>query len=176
MFWLFRNWPDWKVSIIFRFFPMMFEMTTEKVFHADDKFILRLLNVVIHADQFKRKPGKYCKFHFDKEAYTKPRKHQDLYVLNWKSSYDVMLLTCQNRQHFVWFLGPGICKNTICYSRSSQEIRVYIPCLFSISPEPISNARMFIYFVYCILIIVYLLQGSVMEQPVIKHRPRLSMT
>jgi hypothetical protein len=57
----------------------MFEMTTEKVFHADDKFILRLLNVVIHADQFNKKPGKYCKFHFDKEAYTKPTKRQDLY-------------------------------------------------------------------------------------------------
>ena len=98
------KWPDWKVSIIFRFFPMMFEMTTEKVFHADDKFILRLLNVVIHADQFNKKPGKYCKFHFDKEAYTKPKKRQDLYVLNWKSSYVVMLFTCQNRQqHFAKF-------------------------------------------------------------------------
>jgi hypothetical protein len=28
---------------------------------------------------------------------------------------------------------------------------VYISCLFSISPEPISNTRMFLYFVYCIL-------------------------
>jgi hypothetical protein len=26
----------------------MFEMATEKVFHADDKYVLRLLNVVIH--------------------------------------------------------------------------------------------------------------------------------
>jgi hypothetical protein len=42
------NWPDWNVTIIFRFFPKMFEMTTEKVFHADDKYVLRLLNVVIH--------------------------------------------------------------------------------------------------------------------------------
>jgi hypothetical protein len=48
-------------------------MTTEKVFHADDKYVLRLLNVVIHEHQFKRK-GKYYKFHFDKEAYTKPKK------------------------------------------------------------------------------------------------------
>jgi hypothetical protein len=85
-------------------------------------------------------------------------------------SYDVMLFMCQSRQQhfaefqFVWFLDPGICKNTICYSRSSQGMWVYIPCLFSISPEPISNTWMFIYFVYCILIIVYLLQGSVMEQ------------
>jgi hypothetical protein len=45
---------------------------------------------------------------------------------------------------------------TICYSGSLQGIRVYYTCLFSISPEPISNTRMFIYFVYCILIIVHL--------------------
>ena len=75
----------------------MFEMTTEKVFHADDKYVLRLLNVVIHEHQLKKK-GKYYKFHFDKEAYTKPKKRRDLYVLNWKSSYDVMLFTCQNCQ------------------------------------------------------------------------------
>ena len=33
-------------------------MTTEKVFHADDKYALKLLNVVFHEHQFKRK-GKY---------------------------------------------------------------------------------------------------------------------
>ena len=34
----------------------------------------------------------------------KAKKHQDLYVLNWKSSYDVMLFTCRNRQqHFAEF-------------------------------------------------------------------------
>jgi hypothetical protein len=32
------------------------------------------------------------------EAYTKPNDVSDLYVLNWKSSYDVMLLMCQSRQ------------------------------------------------------------------------------
>jgi hypothetical protein len=74
----------------------MFEMTTEKVFHADDKYVLRLLNVVIHVHEFKRK-GKYYKIHFDNEAKT-------LYVLSWKTSYDVMLFTCQNRQqHFAEF-------------------------------------------------------------------------
>ena len=66
------NCPDWNVTIIYRFFPKMFEMTTEKVFHGDDKYVLRLLNVIIHKHQFKRK-GKYCKFHFDKEAYTTPK-------------------------------------------------------------------------------------------------------
>jgi hypothetical protein len=39
---------------------------------ADGKYVLRLLNVVIHEHQFKRK-GIYRKFHFDKEAYTKPK-------------------------------------------------------------------------------------------------------
>ena len=32
----------------------MFDMTTEKVFHADDKYVLRLLNVVIHEKKFPR--------------------------------------------------------------------------------------------------------------------------
>jgi hypothetical protein len=54
----------------------MFEMTTEKVFHADDKYALRLLNVVIHEHQFKRK-GKYYKFHFVKAA-EQPKKMDDL--------------------------------------------------------------------------------------------------
>ena len=51
--------------------------------------------------------------------------------------------------------------NTICYSGSSQGIRAYNTCLFSISPEPISNIRMLIYAVYCILIIVHLLYKGV---------------
>ena len=33
------------------------------------------------------------------EAYTKP-KTPDLYVLNWKSSYDIMLFMCQTRQQY----------------------------------------------------------------------------
>ena len=32
------------------------------------------------------------------------KKRQDLYVLNWKSSYDVMLFMCQSgQQHFAEF-------------------------------------------------------------------------
>ena len=71
------------------------------------------LNVVIHEHQFKRKE----KFHFDEEAYMKPKK-PDLYVLHRKSSYDVMLFMFQSRQQhfadfsFVWLLDTGICKNT----------------------------------------------------------------
>jgi hypothetical protein len=41
------NCPDWNVTIIFHFVPKMFEMTTGKVFHADDKYVLRLLNVIM---------------------------------------------------------------------------------------------------------------------------------
>jgi hypothetical protein len=73
------------------------------------------------------------------------------------------------------FRGILIC--VIFRPRDMQEyymlfgIRVHVPCLFSISPESISNTRMLIYFVYGMIIIVHLLQGSVMEQSLYKHRP-----
>ena len=51
----------------------------------------KFLNVVIHEHKFKRKG----EFDFDEEAYTKPKK-PDLYVLHWKSSYDVMLFMFQS--------------------------------------------------------------------------------
>jgi hypothetical protein len=46
---------------------------------------------------------------------------------------------------------------TLVYKQhgSSQGIQVYNTCLFSISPELISNTRMFIYFVHCMLIIMH---------------------
>jgi hypothetical protein len=71
-------------------------MTTEKVFHVDDKYVLRLLIVVIHEHQFKRK-GKILQIPIRHGCVNEANKRQDLYVLNWKSSYDVMLFTCQNR-------------------------------------------------------------------------------
>ena len=81
----------------------MFEMTIEKVFHADDKYVLRLLNVVIHEHQFKTK-GKILQIPLRQGGVHEAKKRQDLYVLNWKSSYDVMLFTCQNcQQHFAEF-------------------------------------------------------------------------
>ena len=118
---------------------------------------------------------------------------------NWKSSYDVIheanirlifafqtgslhMTSCLcakvvsniSRNINFYDLDPVICKNSMCYSGSSQGMRIYIPCLFSISPQPISNPHMVLYFLYCIT--GHLLQGSVMEQPISKHRPRLSMT
>ena len=126
------SWSDWNVTLLFRFFPKMFEMTTEKVFHADDKYVLRLLNVVIHEHQFKRK-GKYYKFHFDKEAYTKPKN-----VRICMSSYEIMLFTCQNRQQhfaeflFVSILGPGICKNTMLFGIFARDVDLYSLSVFYI--------------------------------------------
>ena len=98
-------------------------------------------------------------------------------VFIWRNVFYVPKLSTTFRGILiVWFLGPVICKNTICYPESSRRMWVYISCLFSISPEPISNTRMFIYFLHCILIIVYLWQGSVIGQLLIKHRPDISMT
>ena len=86
-----------------------------------------------------------------------------------------------------WITFRGILICAIFRPRDMQECymlfwifardTVYNTRLFSISPEPISNTRMFIYFDwYCILIIMHLLQGSVMKQLLYKHRPRLSIT
>jgi hypothetical protein len=41
----------------------------------------------------------------------------------------------------VRFVDQGICKNAICYSGSSQGIRFYNTCLFSISPDYASFTR-----------------------------------
>jgi hypothetical protein len=57
-----------------------------------------------------------------------------------------------------------------------KGIQVYNTCLFSISPEPISNTQMFIYFVYYILIIVHLLQGNVMEKNKNKNKNKKQTT
>ena len=57
----------------------------------------------------------------------------------------------------------------------ARDVGLYSLSVFYIA-WAISITRMCSYFMYCILIIVYLSQGSVMEQPLIKHRPRLSMT
>ena len=148
------NWPDWNVTIIFLFFPKMFEITTEKVFQCR-WYICFAITKCCHSWTSIQKKGKILQIPLRQGCVHEATIRQDLYILNWKSSYDVMLFTCQNRhQHFaefwfVWFLGPVICKNTICYLGSSQGMWVYIPCLFSISPEPISNTRMLSYFVYC---------------------------
>jgi hypothetical protein len=49
------NWSDWNVTIIFRFFQRCLKWQPKRCFNADGKYVLRLLNVVIHEHQFKRK-------------------------------------------------------------------------------------------------------------------------
>jgi hypothetical protein len=53
------NWPNWNVTIIFRFFQRCLKWQPKRCFNANGKYVLRLLNVVIHEHQFKRK-GIYC--------------------------------------------------------------------------------------------------------------------
>ena len=105
-------------------------------------------NVVIHEHQFKRK-GKYCKFYFDKKAYTKPKNFWSLRskpeVLIWR--HIIYVPKSSTTFLICVILDPVICKNNICHSGSSQVIQVYIPCLFYISPERISNTC----YLFCVL-------------------------
>ena len=99
------NWPDWNVTIIFRFFPKMFEMTTEKMFRADGRWqICFEITKCCHAWTSIQKKGKILQIPLRQGGVHEAKKRQNLYVLNWKSSYNVMLFTCQNRQqHFAEF-------------------------------------------------------------------------
>jgi hypothetical protein len=46
------NWPDWNVTIIFRFFQRCLKWQPKRCFNADGKYVLRLLNVVIHEREY----------------------------------------------------------------------------------------------------------------------------
>ena len=99
------KWPDWNVTIKFRFFPKMFEMTIEKVFRADGRWqICFEITICCHSWTSIQKKGKILQIPLRQGGVHKAKKRQDLYVLNWKSSYDVVLFTCQNcQQHFAEF-------------------------------------------------------------------------
>jgi hypothetical protein len=43
----FVNWPDWNVTIIFRFFQRFFKWQPKRCFNADGKYVLMLLSVVM---------------------------------------------------------------------------------------------------------------------------------
>ena len=81
------KWPDWNVTILFRFFSVScrwqicFEIT--KCCHS-------WISI--------QKKGKILQIPLRQGGVHKTKKRQDLYVLNWKSSYDIMLFTCQNCQ------------------------------------------------------------------------------
>ena len=53
-------------------------------------------------------------------------------------------------------------------------IFIHMKSICDLQITPISNTHMFMCFVFCI--IAHLLQGSVMEQSLYKHRQRLPMT
>ena len=46
------NWPDWNVTITFRFFQRCLKWQPKRCFNADGKYVLRLLNVVIHEREY----------------------------------------------------------------------------------------------------------------------------
>jgi hypothetical protein len=107
---------------------------------------------------------------------TRSQKSKDLYVLNWKSSI---------WRHVVYVTTfGGILTCSLFRPRDMQEYYMLFgifardSSLYSLSVLFIAwaDTRMFIYFVYSMLIIVHSLQGSVMEQPLYKHITRLSMT
>jgi hypothetical protein len=150
----------------------------KRCFNADGKYVLMLLSVVMHEHQFKRK-RKYCKFHFDNEAYTKPKNvwplHFKLEVFIWRHVVYVPKSSTTFRGILISVIfRPRDMQEYYMLFGSSQGIHVHIPCLFSISSEPISNTRMFIYFVYCM--VGHLLQGSIMQHPLYTHRLHPSMT
>jgi hypothetical protein len=126
------KWPDWNVTILFRFFPKMFEMTTEKVFHADDKYVFRLLNVVVHRENTTNSTSTRRR---TRSQTTSGSLCSKLEVFIWRHVVYVPKLSTTFRGILICvILAPGICKNTICYSGSSQRMWVYISCLFSILP------------------------------------------
>jgi len=71
----------------------------------------------------------------------------DLYILNWKSSFDVMLLLCQSRQQHLScaIFRPGICKNIVLCSALHWRITT-IKWLFSGVHECVNGADALTYF------------------------------
>ena len=65
---------------------------------------------------------------------TRSQNTLDLCVPNWKSCLCAKVVSNISRNFNFYELDPVICKNSMCYSESSQGMRIYIPCLFSISP------------------------------------------
>ena len=94
------NWPDWNVTIIFRFFQRILKWQPERCFNANGKYVLRLLNIVIHEHQFKRY-GKYCKFHFDEEVYS----NQKNLIFTFYTGSLHMMSCCLCAK--MYFSGPG---------------------------------------------------------------------
>ena len=132
----FVNWPDWNVKIIFRFFQRICRQP-KRCFNADGKYVLMILNVVIHEHWFKRE-GKYCKFYFvrlNKSAYFQRQM--------WRSRK-------HDRRH-VLFLKQIMQTTIIFFMYKTSLFSIHIKRIRDMQITPISNTRMFIYFVYCII-------------------------
>jgi hypothetical protein len=154
------KWPNWNVTILFRFFqrclkwqPKRFFMLMTNMFW--DYYMLSFIN--INSKERQNSTNSTSTRRRTQSQKTSGSLCSKLQVFIWRHLVYVPKLSTTFRGILICvILGPGICKNTICYSGSSKRMWVYISCLFSILPEPISNTRMFIYFVYCIFIIVHL--------------------
>ena len=97
------NWPDWNVTIIFRFFQRCFKSQPKRCFNADGKYIFRDYQMLSFMN-INSKERKNTANSTLTRRHTRSQKTSGSLLLNWKSSYDVMLFMCQSRQqHFTEF-------------------------------------------------------------------------
>jgi hypothetical protein len=97
------NCPDWNVTIIFHFFSKDVWNDNRKGVSCRWQICFEITECC-HSWTSIQKKGKILQIPLRQGGVHKPKKRQDLYVVNWKSSYDVVLFTCQNRQqHFAEF-------------------------------------------------------------------------
>jgi hypothetical protein len=79
------NWPGWNVTLKFRFFPKMFEISTEKVFQCR-WYTCCEITKCCHSWTSIQKKGNILQIPLRQGGVHEAKKRQDLYVLNWKSS------------------------------------------------------------------------------------------
>jgi hypothetical protein len=77
----------------------MFEITTEKVSMPMVNIFLEIAKCC-HSWTSIQKKGKILQIPIWQGGVHEAKQRQDLYVLNWKSSYDIMLFMCQSRQQY----------------------------------------------------------------------------
>ena len=94
------NCPDWNVTIIFHFFSKDVWNDNRKGVSCRWQICFEITKCC-HSWTSIQKKGKILQSPLRQGGVNEAKKRQDLYVLNWKSSYDVMLFTCQNRQQHI---------------------------------------------------------------------------
>ena len=96
-------WPDWNVTILFRFVFKDVWNDNRRGVSCRWSICFEITKCCYPWTSIQKK-GKILQIPLRQGGVHEAKKRQDLYVLNWKSSYDVMLFTCQNcQQHFVEF-------------------------------------------------------------------------